>query len=243
MKRLILFTTIIVFGFQIQKLYSQSINIDLLKLEDEIFSSGKYLIDREYGLHSLSSDKIHIDTVFIAVHGFKSRGYEWVYALRKMAASKNKTYFYRWDWSQCPNEASSTLYQQLLKLLSSNSQIKHISIFGHSYGGNIVTGIIDKLDLGSIEIHSIAGALIPMKRHKKRCPDFIGFKDFKSLYSHFQWRTVKDQDGAFRNMPSDPQLVNIEGSSVINLPPTFKNGKRLGHNRSLKWVFDRYFED
>ena len=100
---------------------------------------------------------------------------------------------------------------------------------------------MDKPDLGSIEIHSIAGALTPTERHVKHCPDFIGFDDMKSLYDHYQWRTVKDQDGAFRDMTYDPQVVNIQGSTVINLPPVFKNGKRLGHNWSLKWVFDQYF--
>jgi len=42
-------------------------------------------------------------------------------------------------------------------------------------------------------------------------------------------------------MSYDPQVVNIQGSTVINLPPAFQNGKRLGHNWSLKWVLDQYF--
>ena len=242
MKTLISYSIIIIFGYESHRLYSQKIDSNLLKLGDRIYSSGKYLIDREYGLHPIVSSKDKIDTVFIAVHGYRSRGYEWVYALKKITASKNKTYFYRWDWSKCPDVASSALYSDIQKLLSSNPQIKHINIFGHSYGGNIVTGIKDKPDLGSIDIHSVAGALMPMKRHKKRCPAFYGFEDTKSLYDHFQWRTVKEQDGAFKNMDIDPQLVNIEGSTVINLPPNFEDGKRLGHNWSLKWVFDQYFK-
>ena len=242
MKTLISYSIIIIFGYESHRLYSQKIDSNLLKLGDRIYSSGKYLIDREYGLHPIVSSKDKIDTVFIAVHGYRSRGYEWVYALKKMTASKNKTYFYRWDWSKCPDVASSALYSDIQKLLSSNPQIEHINIFGHSYGGNIVTGIKDKPDLGSIDIHSVAGALMPMKRHKKRCPTFNGFEDTKSLYDHFQWRTVKQQDGAFKNMDIDPQLVNIEGSTVINLPPNFEDGKRLGHNWSLKWVFDQYFK-
>ena len=242
MKTLISYSIIIIFGYESHRLYSQKIDSNLLQLGDRIYSSGKYLIDREYGLHPIVSSKDKIDTVFIAVHGYRSRGYEWVYALKKMKASKNKTYFYRWDWSKCPDVASSALYSDIQKLLSSNPQIKHINIFGHSYGGNIVTGIKDKPDLGSIDIHSVAGALMPMKRHKKRCPTFNGFEDTKSLYDHFQWRTVKEQDGAFKNMDIDPQLVNIEGSTVINLPPNFEDGKRLGHNWSLEWVFDQYFK-
>ena len=242
MKTLISYTIIVIFGYQNQKLSSQEIDSNILELGQGIYSSGKYLIDREYGLHPIGLSEDKIDTVFIAVHGYQSRGYEWVYALKKMAASNNKTYFYRWDWNQCPDIASSNLYSDIQKLLASNPQIKHINIFGHSYGGYIVTGIKEKPNLGSIDIHSVAGALTPMKRHKKRCPAFNGFEDTKSLYDHFQWRTVKEQDGAFKNMDIDPQLVNIEGSTVINLPPTFEDGKRLGHNWSLKWVFDEYFD-
>jgi len=242
MKTLISYSIIIIFGYESHRLCSQEIDSNLLKLGDKIYSSGKYLIDREYGLHPIGSSKDKIDTVFISVHGYRSRGYEWVYALKKMTASKNKTYFYRWNWNKCPDIASYNLYLNIQKLLSSNPQIKHINIFGHSYGGNIVTGIKDKPNLGSIDIHSVAGALMPMKRHKKRCPAFNGFEDTKSLYDHFQWRTVKEQDGAFKNMDIDPQLVNIEGSTVINLPPNFEDGKRLGHNWSLKWVFDQYFK-
>ena len=241
MKRLILHIIIIFFGHESQKLYPQSINTDRLELGDRIFSSGKYLIDREYGLHLLDFDETQIDTIFIAVHGFRSQGYEWVYALKKMAASNNITYFYRWDWNECPDVASIALHKEIQKLLISKPEINHVNIFGHSYGGNIVTGIMNKPDLGSLEIHSVAGVLMPMKRHKKRCPNSIGFEDIKPLYDHYQWRTVKDQDGAFRDMSYDPQVVNIQGSTVINLPPAFQNGKRLGHNWSLKWVLDQYF--
>ena len=193
-------------------------------------------------MHPITFEEDQIDTVFIAVHGYRSRGYEWVHALKKMTASKNKTYFYRWDWNQCPKEAGSILYANIEKLLKSNPQIQHINIFGHSYGASIVTEIGDKSDLGSVDIHSIAGALVPMKRLKKRCPDFIGYEDIKLSYRHFQWRTVKKQDGAFKRMDFDPQLVDISGSSVISLPPVFKDGKRLGHNRSIEWVLNKYFE-
>ena len=242
MKRLISYSIIIIFSFHSQRLCSQAIDRKFLGLGEKIFSSGQYLIDREYGLHPIAFEEDQIDTVFIAVHGYRSRGYEWVYALKKMTASKNKTYFYRWDWNQCPNEAGSILYANIEKLLKSNPQIQHINIFGHSYGASIVTEIGDKPDLGSVDIHSIAGALVPMKRLKKRCPDFIGYEGIKLSYRHFQWRTVKQQDGAFKRMDFDPQLVDIFGSSVISLPPVFKDGKRLGHNRSIEWVFNKYFE-
>ena len=135
------------------------------------------------------------------------------------------------------------LYDELKELLISKPQIKHITLFGHSYGGNIVTGISGMPNLGSIEIHSIAGALIPIKRLKKNCPYFVGFHNHKSLYPHFQWRTVKDQDGAFKNLPFDPQVVEIDGSQIIQLPSKRPDGSRLGHNRSVTWAIDYYFKN
>ena len=74
---------IIIFCYEGHRLCSQEIDSNLLKLGDKIYSSGKYLIDREYGLHPIRSSEDKIDTVFIAVHGYRSRGYEWVYALKK----------------------------------------------------------------------------------------------------------------------------------------------------------------
>ena len=142
--------------------------------------------------------------------------------LKKNDCFKQQNIFLSLGLTQCPNQASSTLYKQLRQLIISNPQIKHIKLFGHSYGGNVVTGISNKPNLGSIEIHSIAGALMPIDRHRKQCPNFNGFENYELLYPHFQWRTVKDQDGAFRNMPFDPQIVNIDGSTVVNLPPVFE---------------------
>ena len=242
-KRLTAILILFAFTFQNEKLFSQVIDVNALHLGDRIFSSGRYLIDHENGLHLIDAGQKQNDTIFVAVHGFRSQGYEWIYALKKMTATNNRTYFYRWDWTRCPDQASSNLYNKLKDLLILEPQIKHVTLFGHSYGGSIVTGISGMPNLGSIEIHSIAGALIPMKRLKKNCPYFLGFQNHKSLYPHFQWRTVKDQDGAFKNLPFDPQVIEIDGSKIIQLPSKRLDGSRLGHNRSITWVIDSYFNN
>jgi len=43
-------------------------------------------------------------------------------------------------------------------------------------------------------------------------------------------------------MAVDPQIANIPNSTVIELPPQFKDGRRLGHNWSISWVIDNMFE-
>jgi len=39
----------------------------------------------------------------------------------------------------------------------------------------------------------------------------------------------------------DPQIVQIKGSTVHELPATFRGGKRLGHNWSVTYVIEQVF--
>ena len=54
-----------------------------LKTGDEVMQTGRMLQESSMGLHGVEYGTAKWDTVFIAVHGYGSRGYEWVYALRK----------------------------------------------------------------------------------------------------------------------------------------------------------------
>jgi hypothetical protein len=56
----------------------------------------------------------------------------------------------------------------------------------------------------------------------------------------FEWRTQHQLDNAFKDLPEDPQQINIQGSQVTILPDTYK-GNRLGHNWSISWVADEAF--
>ena len=53
----------------------------------------------------------------------------------------------------------------------------------------------------------------------------------------FNWMTIKELDGEFRNLKSDPQLLEIEGVVAKRLPEEY-NGNRLGHNWSISWLTD-----
>ena len=126
-KRLTAILFLFTVTFQNEKLFSQVIDVNALHLGDRIFSSGRYLIDHENGLHLIDAGQKQNDTIFVAVHGFRSQGYEWIYALKKMTATNNRTYFYRWDWTRCPDQASSNLYNELKDLLILEPQIKHVT--------------------------------------------------------------------------------------------------------------------
>ena len=58
--------------------------------------------------------------------------------------------------------------------------------------------------------------------------------------SLFEWRTQHQLDSAFKDLSEDPQQINIKGSLVTILPDTYK-GNRLGHNWSISWVADEFF--
>lgn len=208
---------------------------------DNVKATGKMIQEKSMGLHRVQAGQSKPDTVLIAVHGYGSEGYEWVYALRKMAESGNITYYYRWDWSQCPEPASRMLNSVIDSLISDETGIKHINIFGHSYGGVIVTGLADDYFNVSMDIHSIAAPLAGHTRLEKNCTDYPRFDNLTLTNNLYQWRTVHKQDGAFKDLRIDPQVIDIDNSKIIQLPAVFPDGRRLGHNWSITWVLDQYF--
>lgn len=220
--------------------YGQLIHFSALKMGDDLRDSGAFLQKQDYGLHSIELDLAKQDTVFIAVHGYGSRGYEWVYALRQMALTQKQTYYFRNDWEQCPSTITTQLDAAIRQLLKNNDAINHMIIFGHSYGGMIVSGLADEEFPATLEIHAIAAPLAGTDRVKKECPNEKNFSTLIIQHDHTQWRTVHKQDGAFKHMKVDPQVVTNPKSHVIQLPPTFKNGRRLGHNWSITYVMDQY---
>ena len=217
------------------ELYSADISMDR-----DINDSGKLLQKRSNGLHPIISEEAKKDTIFIAVHGYESKGYEWVYALNKMISTGNQTYYYRWNWNNCPEASEKKLYDSIMSLLSEQRDITHINILGHSYGGTVVVGLADENFPATVEIHAIAAPLISYSRLAIRCPSFEGYDGSIAYNKLFLWRTVKEQDGAFKEMQIDPQIIKIENSNVIELPSYFDDGRRLGHNWSIAWVVDSY---
>ena len=212
--------------------------------------SGKKLINQPYGFTKIIADSAQINnTLLIVVHGYDSRGYEWITSLSNLAEKYNNTYFYRYDWEICPDKLSQNLADSLATLIQSNHTINNVIIFGHSYGGLVVTYLASELEMDiPTEIHTIAAPLAGYPRIMEKCnfcfddSNKIIYPPWNSNVIHYQWRTQKEQDGAFKNMTIDPQEISFENSLVTVLPDSMA-GHRLGHNWSVTWVIDNYLNN
>ena len=77
--------------------------------EDDVRKAGKLLQSLPMGLTLLNATNNQADTVFVAVHGYASEGYEWIKPLRKIMQKGFQLYYYRWDWNTCPDYAERKL--------------------------------------------------------------------------------------------------------------------------------------
>ena len=193
-----------------------------------------------HGMHRLHAKTKANDTAIIAVHGYGSRGYEWVYPLHQFAKANARVFFYRWDWQVCPDIGAQTLSSHLNKILGEEPNLDRIRIFGHSYGG-VIAALAGANYRGSVplELNLIAAPLAGMSRLATNC-DFKGFTlaQPNPPTTWFEWRTQHRLDGAFKSLENDPQNVSISGSKVVRLPETYRN-HRLGHNWSISWVSEQ----
>ena len=208
------------------------ISLDLYDLDPnkDFLSSGKRLMDLDFGLHDLETNQTGKE-ILIAIHGRDSRGFEWIYPLQTIDNEATKTYFFRWDTTKCPQQTIPTL----IKEISAIKDIEKITILGHSYGGILSSLLLNKIETTETEIHVIAAPLASNEL-KKYC-DYTHPTSKNNNISYYQWRTVKKLDNAFSSFDYDPQLIDFEDSKVVRLPSQFR-GKRLGHLWSISWVAD-----
>ena len=201
---------------------------------------------------------------FVLTHGYGSRGYEWVYAVTRLA-DYGEIYFYRWDWDQCPKRGAEGLLKAIDDLVKRDAH-RPIEVWGHSYGG-VITSIAAARYQGRAPLtaHVIASPVAGHPKLEGRCSTSIsaltqslqrpkGARSTKTsstntptitLNAHpalpkiRQWRTRHHLDGAFKRLKADPQIVDWRGE-VTRLPENYR-GRRLGHNWSISWVVDHRY--
>jgi len=224
---------------------TESDHPDLLlnKLKINKSDYDEYLINRSNGIHRLGGINEKDSTWgIITVHGYypmgwPTKGFEWVSPIVELSHRKIPVWFFKYDWGDCPENSADHLYREIEKLIGNNSHLDSLWIIGHSLGGVVTSLFAEKWGRDfPITIHSIAAPLAGMERRKPDCEN-ISREAYKisSTVSYTQWKTVKDQDGAFENLKFDPQEVFIDGGTSILLPGEWNNS-RLGHNRSIQWV-------
>ena len=200
----------------------------------EVIHSGARLVALPEGLHALEQTTDATE-MLIAVHGYDSRGYEWVYPLKTLDTPSISTWFFRWNYQRCPQPAAKQLREAIRAVLG--PQIQTIHLIGHSYGGVLLADVLADWSMDvPLQIHIIASPLAGMSSSNK-CA-YAPPASIARNISVFEWRTRHKLDGAFKGLAVDPQVIALPGSTVTRLPEEY-NGNRLGHNRSLSWVADR----
>lgn len=200
---------------------------------DEAEAMGERLMDLPPGLHRLTATDD--GTVLVAVHGFASEGKEWVAPIARLGAADSR--WWRWDYKTCPAPAAEALTAALTTVAKAPG-VKAIRVVGHSYGG-LISALAARRYAGTapLEVHVVAAPLAGTDRMNTLCgPVEPGAEPTNAVVR--QWRTVHAQDGAFREMEVDPQVVDWAGADITLLPGEW-NGGRLGHNRSLTWVAEQ----
>ena len=208
-----------------------------LELGDKVRDSGTRLMAVPKGLHNIEQAATGAEeTLQVGVHGWRSPGLEWVYPLQTMDTDYHATYWYRWDYNGCAVPAAEMLVAAIQDTLAARPELTSVRIIGHSYGGVLVTSLVDNWPLDiPVEIHAIAAPLARAEGENP-CP-YKTPSTIDSNVTYHEWRTLHHLDGAFKDRPVDPQIIELKGSHVTRLPETY-NGRRLGHNWSISWVAD-----
>lgn len=224
-------------------------------LTDIISDKKKYdehIINRSTGFHEITGFKqSDSSNGIILVHGFypqgwRSKGFEWAEPIKNFSKAGLPMWLYRYDWNQCPSITARQINLDLATLLEKNNHLESIIIIGHSFGGLIVTLFSEIWESPfSIDAHVIASGLAKSKfdREYLNCenPKKTKYYISKSI-EYKQWRTIKNQDGIFKGLNYDPQVVTFINGKTTLLPKKWKS-TRVGHNFSILVVSDIILSD
>ena len=216
--------------------------------QSNAFALGEDLVAMPFGMQLLEANNAKANELIIGIHGGNSEGYEWIYPFWQLNQEFNQVFFYRWNDKRCANANNANLVNHLDSLLDTYPYVEKIKILSHSYGGTHLLYSLDLIEQQianknhdlKIEIHFIASLLSPPLLLRLGCQFKTDFKDDYSM-DIYNWKTIQDIDGAFRNYRKDPQEITISSASQTRLPETY-NGRKLGHNWSISWVADQISE-
>ena len=215
--------------------------LNSLDAGEGVRASGSLLVGLPYGLHALESEEPDASELFVAVHGWRSEGYEWVYPLQTIDNDRRHMYFFNWDTSdnRCQLAVVEEIKTSIQKELLGQSGYSSVSVIGHSLGGVVVAQLADawEADL-PLTIHTVAAPLLALTGDvNEECPTQLPQTQRENV-RFIQWRTRFELDNAFNRMNYNPMVVEIPNSIVVELPETYRE-RRLGHNWSISYVAEQ----
>ena len=238
----------IIFAFIIFAGCSKNSHRDLFinNISTEQSEYDGYLVNRDNGLHLIEGYHISDSSLgIILVHGrfpdnCPSKGLEWSLAIKDIADRERPIWWFKHNWNDCPEYSSNNLQLSIEKLLKDYPHMDSLWIAGHSLGGLIVSDLAENWDKQfPLSIHAIAAGLNDERTQLYDCK--IQGKNIYNISEsvrYIQWRTVHENDGAFKNLKDDPQDVIINNGNYVLLPKIWKK-ERLGHNLSIQLVVNQ----
>ena len=202
--------------------------------------STSKLMQLPLGLHRIEPPSDSVNRILIAVHDANTHGFEWTLPLQSIDDESTDTFFIRWDSSECPNKMEEEVRKEISSILKSHESVPRLTLIGHGMGGVYLSQFTRNWrSLVRIDVHAIAAPLKGTvgvfsdqdcgETLPKRLPPTIRF---------FQWRMEPSQHSLFKELSEDPQVVDLDGSLVISLPPVIDD-HAVDATRALEIVASR----
>ena len=190
----------------------------------------------------------------VGIHGFYPVYWvqihnEWVQPFNFLIKEDMKTFFYKYDWNDCPSKVAQEFSVELQNLIEEYPDVDDWQIVGHSMGGSVVMFTNQSFLYNEKITFNTVATPVYYEREKvpffvrayesifnKRCSENINSLDneFENGFTnkHVQWRNIKEFDSQFKKYDFDPYDNTIKDSIVFQFPDSL-DGERVGHTSSL----------
>jgi hypothetical protein len=190
----------------------------------------------------------------VGVHGFYpvywvKIHHEWVQPFNFLIKEDISTFFYKYDWNDCPGKVAQEFSVELQNLISQYPKVDDWQIVGHSMGGSVVMFTNQSFAYNDKITFNTVATPVYYEREKvpffvrayesifnKRCSETINslHSEFENGFTnkHVQWRNLKEFDSQFKKYDFDPYDNTIKDSIVFQFPDSL-DGERVGHTSSL----------
>ena len=190
----------------------------------------------------------------VGIHGFYpiywiEIHHEWVQPFNFLINKDIRTFFYKYDWNECPSKVAEEFSIELKQLIEKHPEIDDWQIVGHSMGGSVVMFVNKLFPYNEKITFNTVATPVYYEREKtplfmriyesifkKRCSETIDSlnNEFDNGFTnkHVQWRNVQAFDSQLKKYNFDPYNRDIKDSVVFQFPDSL-NGERVGHTSSL----------